>query len=65
MTARGPALQLTNVTRGDGAEYWCEAANSEGVGQSGRVTVTVDIQPSLSLSTSASKSSIRSRSEGL
>ena len=51
MTARGPALQLTNVTRGDGAEYWCEAANSEGVGQSGRVTVTVDIQPSLSLST--------------
>ena len=49
MTARGPALQLTNVTRGDGAEYWCEAANSEGVGQSGRVTVTVDIQPSLSL----------------
>ena len=53
MTARGPALQLTNVTRGDGAEYWCEAANSEGVGQSGRVTVTVDkdIQLSLSLST--------------
>ena len=42
MTARGAALQLTNVTRGDGAEYWCEAANSEGVGQSGRVTVTVD-----------------------
>ena len=50
VTARGPALQLTNVTRGDGAEYWCEAANSEGVGQSGRVTVTVTIQPSLSLS---------------
>ena len=43
MTGRGPALQLTNVTRGDGAEYWCEAANSEGVGQSGRVTVTADI----------------------
>ena len=46
-----------NKKEQDGGVYWCEAANSEGVGQSGRVTVTVDI--------SASKSSIRSRSEGL
>ena len=34
-------LQLSNVTSDDGGEFWCEAINTEGVGQSSRVPIVM------------------------
>ena len=39
--ARGRVLLVERAGTGDGGEYWCQAVNSEGVGQSGKVKISV------------------------
>ena len=42
---RGELLFLRNVSRADSGLYWCEAANSEGVGRSERLRLVVEFRP--------------------
>ena len=43
--ARGEVLTVESVVPGDSGQYWCQAVNSEGVGQSGKVKVAVVYRP--------------------
>lgn len=43
--ARGRVFQINEVSRENDGEYWCEAINSEGVGQSGKINIVVVYKP--------------------
>ena len=43
--ARGRVLLVERAGTGDSGEYWCQAVNSEGVGQSGKVKISVVFRP--------------------
>ena len=43
--SRGRVLMVESVGPGDSGQYWCQAVNSEGVGQSGKVKVSVVYRP--------------------
>ena len=43
--ARGRVLLVESVGPGDSGQYWCQAVNSEGVGQSGKVKISVVYRP--------------------
>ena len=42
---RGSELIISNVTRNDNGDYFCEAINSEGIGQSSKIPITVVYKP--------------------
>ena len=43
--SRGSEFVINNVTRNDNGDYFCEAINSEGIGQSGKIKITVVYKP--------------------